>query len=303
MIRYIRQSQFSKYRDCKRSWEMEYVRGLQFIRSPEQTKGARDLGTLVHLLVETYYSGGDWKQVLREQEALLVEGGHFSKEWQDIYSYAGVMMQGYVEWLGVTAADANEEVLVVEQGLEAHLGTFHGDDVILTGKPDLIVRDTLTDLVIVTDTKTVQQIVDDPFIHGDQLRNYGLLAKLHLDLDVNVSRLNQLRKVKRTGTSKPPFYGRCDMVLNKTTLRRQYVRVQAQLDEMVERMQYWEQKGDSDWQEYDRLFYPSPTRDCTWKCDFVAVCKAMDDGSNYNHIINSYYEKKPDYTPEESHVE
>lgn len=31
--------------------------------------------------------------------------------------------------------------------------------------------------------------------------------------------------------------------------------------------------------------YPNPTRDCMWECDFRAVCEAMDDGSDWRHMI------------------
>jgi hypothetical protein len=303
VIRYIRQSQFSKFLRCRRSWEMEYVRGLEMVRAPDQPKGARSLGSLVHLLVEDYYTARDWRAHLVELREDLIANGYFSKEWQDIYSYAEVMMLGYVDWLAVTAADANEEVIAAEGQLEAPMGVFHGDDVVLTGKPDALKRDVLTDLIIIEDTKTVQAIETETLIHGYQLKSYGLLTKLALDLDVNVGRLNQLRKVKRTGTAKPPFYGRSTVVMNKDMLRHHYSNMQGQLDEMVKLMQYWEEKGLSDRFEYDRLFYPTPTSTCKWDCDFLAPCKAMDDGSNAEHILTIHYRQKPANSPEEPVVD
>lgn len=37
--------------------------------------------------------------------------------------------------------------------------------------------------------------------------------------------------------------------------------------------------------------YPNPTRDCTWDCPFRAISLAMDDGSDYQYMIETEYEK------------
>lgn len=35
--------------------------------------------------------------------------------------------------------------------------------------------------------------------------------------------------------------------------------------------------------------YPNPTRDCSWDCNFKGVCLAMDDGSDWEHILQEEY--------------
>jgi hypothetical protein len=37
--------------------------------------------------------------------------------------------------------------------------------------------------------------------------------------------------------------------------------------------------------------YPNPTRDCTWDCDFRSVCLAMNDGSDYEYMLESEYQR------------
>ena len=37
--------------------------------------------------------------------------------------------------------------------------------------------------------------------------------------------------------------------------------------------------------------YPNPTRDCTWDCNYRAVCLAMDDGSDYDYMLQTEYVK------------
>lgn len=298
--RRIRQSQLSKFRRCRRSWEMEYVRGLELARNPDQTKGARDIGTVVHTAVEAYYTGRSWKDEMKAAIEAKVTAGTWSPEWMEVYELARIMVEGWEEWLATTAADANEEVLLCEQNLELHLGTFHGDDVILTGKPDLVVRNTLNDLVIVDDTKTVGKF-QNALIHSGQGLTYGLMLKMGYDLEPDLFRTTQLRKVKRTARAKPPFYQRSEAFINTQMLRHHYIRTQAQVDTMVELMQFFERQGTSDRYEYDKLFYPNPTGTCDWDCDFLAVCAAMDDGSNYEHILNLSYRPKPDdYADEET---
>ncbi len=39
--------------------------------------------------------------------------------------------------------------------------------------------------------------------------------------------------------------------------------------------------------------YPNPTRDCSWDCDFRDLCIQMDDGSDYQSVINNEFEVKP----------
>lgn len=39
----------------------------------------------------------------------------------------------------------------------------------------------------------------------------------------------------------------------------------------------------------DRL-YKNATRNCSWDCDFKTVCIAMDDGGDYQHLIDTMYE-------------
>jgi len=37
--------------------------------------------------------------------------------------------------------------------------------------------------------------------------------------------------------------------------------------------------------------YPNPTRDCSWDCNYKAPCLAMDDGSDYEYMLETEYER------------
>lgn len=297
--RYIRQSQISKFRQCRRSWWLEYVRGLEKVREPGVSKGSRSLGTLVHLGVEEHYRGGDWRAALNGEEIRLGMDGEWSEEWSEHFNLASIMLEGWEEWLAYTGADANEEVVLNEAQLEWEVGTFHGDRVFLTGKPDLVKRDVETGVVIVEDTKTVTRF-SDPIIHGGQGLSYALMLRALFGLHVNVFRTTQFKKVKRTSRATPPFYVRSELLVNEQSLVNHYEHLKIQLAEMVLLMQQWEKEGEA----AKHKFYPSPGPTCEWGCDFLHVCAVMDDGSNYEHLLQIDYRKKPDNEPaKEEHNE
>jgi hypothetical protein len=43
--------------------------------------------------------------------------------------------------------------------------------------------------------------------------------------------------------------------------------------------------------------YPNPTRDCMWDCSFRSVCLAMDDGSDWQFILNSEFAVRNEEDP------
>lgn len=271
----------------------EYVQGLELDRSAGFTKGARDIGTLFHLCAEAHYKGEPWAEALVDRQVELREANAWSQDWSDHFALVSIMMTGYVQWVAETGADAHEKVLHVEPQLEAPFAEVRGDLIILTGKPDLIVYNELSETNIVVDTKTVQNI-EQVQHHSGQGLTYALLAKEALGLDIGLFRTNQARKVKRTATARPPFYGHAEMLVTPKHLATHRNHLLGALDSMVRLVQLWEQEGYSDRPSHDKSFYPTPTQTCAWDCDFLSVCKQMDDGSNFEHTIRSFYRKKPD---------
>jgi hypothetical protein len=41
--------------------------------------------------------------------------------------------------------------------------------------------------------------------------------------------------------------------------------------------------------------YPSPTRDCKWKCQFFTICTLIDDGSASEQAISEMFEETDPY--------
>lgn len=42
--------------------------------------------------------------------------------------------------------------------------------------------------------------------------------------------------------------------------------------------------------------YPNPTRDCSWECSFRTACIMMDDGSDYEDVLNASFAKRHEIT-------
>lgn len=46
----------------------------------------------------------------------------------------------------------------------------------------------------------------------------------------------------------------------------------------------------------DLPIYPNPTRDCSWECtEFRTVCTAMDEGDDWEYLLNNFYRRKEEY--------
>ena len=46
---------------------------------------------------------------------------------------------------------------------------------------------------------------------------------------------------------------------------------------------------------HSQVAYPTPSRDCTWKCPFFAVCPMFDDGSAVEEAIENMFDTGDPY--------
>lgn len=293
MTIYFRQSEIRKFKRCPRSWWLSYKRegwGYENAPSEKPQSGQRDLGTLIHSCIEALDNGLSWNAVLEAERLRSSIEGWYSKEWElEVFSFARIMMEGYVQWLEETGADANEELISSERQLEVPIGRIRCEDIVLTGRLDKIKRDRLTGEFIVVDVKTVtslDQAVAQLSV-DDQGLNYLTLLHAAEGLPVRRFRHDMLRKVKRTAKAVPPFYGRHEVAFNEVQLDNAWTHTVNVLDRMVQALQMVE--GDEETNHIDqlhhRVMYPNPTKDCTWDCDFLPVCPMMDDGSDWKGML------------------
>lgn len=204
--------------------------------------------------------------------ALVPEGEELA--WADTVNMANIMLNGYVDWAEQTGADAALEVLAVEMPWEVDG---------MEGRMDLVVHDHMLNGPVVLDHKCVQTLSQLPPQNDFQLLTYALgYWRTTGERPVAVGH-NMLRKVKRTGAAKPPFYDRVYNHISEAHLLKHeaHLRGIASTLATVRAVARDEQ---------DPLLYPNPNRDCTWRCDFVDICAMVDEGGDYEHILETAYE-------------
>lgn len=294
----VSNSEIQTYKDCRRKWWLTYYRELGIKRTEDKPVGARQLGTRIHIaLCELYENGRNpldvINEVYAEDEKLFADDPNKITDMRKEQDLAKAMLEGYVEWIAEEAADDGIELVAAETVIEVPSGV---KGVMLRGKLDQRVVRKIDGAKLFLDHKTVGDLTTPVRLLplDEQMKFYHLLEKLDGMYNAGVSEkqqwrtdgglYNMLRKVKRTATAKPPFYGRAEVRHNDETLRNTWIRVHKILEELVLTRQALDSGAD-----HQYMCPPRPSKDCTWKCDFFAVCPMFDDGSNIDGLLNEYY--------------
>lgn len=294
-IRQVSNSELRSFKECRRRWYLGYVRRL---KKNSKELGAASLGTRVHNALAAFYDpdgGGEdamWAVFQAQEERdtqAFEEAGEDTKQLRKEIDLARAMVEGYVEWLADEGADRDLEVVAVEQTVEVaspHPG------VNLVAKLDVQVRRISDGMRMFMDHKTVQDFTTPvKTIHLDeQMLEYHLIERmLQVDEPTAGAIYNMLRKVKRTGRAKPPFYARHEVYHGDEELRSFYNRVYGVIRDMLTVEAELLQGAD-----HRVVAYPTPTRDCSWKCEFFSVCPMFDDGSSAEDVLElGYHEGDP----------
>lgn len=295
-MRVFRQSAIKEWKTCKRQAMLDYFAdGTGYEKTREATDapsaGGRELGTLVHTGVEAYYRNEDPFDAINADQAAEEEAGVLHKDRLKEFQLARLMLEGYLDWLAETGADIGERTVKVEVPLSVEVANICGETITVTGRLDRLVEDEVTGEFIIEDTKTVQSFEDLRWLAmGDQLLTYNILVRLGGvpgvgPISPSRGRHNQLRKVGRGPQAKPPFYSRVEVPFNDTQMSNHWTHLMATLREMVTAAQAIE----SDPELHHTYAYPNPTRDCTWRCDFLDICPMMDDGGYWRHTLGELY--------------
>jgi hypothetical protein len=278
-------SELTTWQHCKRKWMLKYYKHLSVKPENESSTGVMYLGTRIHVALEYMYGwGADPFQVLsiiykhekQYQSPEVVE--ELTKEHQ----LAVKMIEGYLEWVEETGADEDLEVVSTERDVAVE--GPHG--VTLRARLDMRVRKVSTGTIRFIDHKTVadfngklETLEKDP-----QMRFYTLIDKLEALQGGREERSeggvwNMFKRSKRTARAKPPFNERVDTNYNDEVLRSVYLKIHAVIGEIVEARLRLD-AGD----DHRFVAYPNPGPDCSWKCEFKAMCPLMDDGSRWQDM-------------------
>lgn len=291
----ISNSEIQTFKDCRRRWWFTYYRRLQ--PREKQVTGALALGSRIHEALDQYYSTGKslldahTELVNLEKEALLADFRDVA-ELEKEAEMGHIMLDGYLQWVEENGIDAELEMISTEETMVMPM--FNGE-VELQGKLDMRVRRKGDGVRMFRDFKTVGGSLSE-FASlaqmNEQILTYMLLEQ-HQNGEGERSEggiFTLLKKVRRTANARPPFYDQFEVRHNVFTLRSFWDRIHGTVADMM-RVRTALDEGESP------AFhaYPSPSRDCKWKCKFFTVCTLMDDGSAAEQAIEAMYEVADPY--------
>lgn len=293
--RTFRMSAINSFKWCRRNFWLSYGRNLVEQTDPDKpASGRRDVGTMFHTGAAAIYRGQDWQSALDSwvQQQVLTSGGTVSKEWATEIRMVEAMLRTYVDWLEEEGSDAGEHTLITPDGIEhiehrltAFAGTYHGDNVYVTGEPDRLVVDEFTGLVIIDDLKTVDSLLPPATLSFDfQGLTYEWLAAMN-GIQTHQFRHTQVKKNMRTARSNPPWFARHPATFTDPQREAHRRHLAATIGRMVEALQGVE----ADPAAHHEWMEPTPNKDCSWRCPFINVCPMMDQGDDWEGALSEWF--------------
>jgi hypothetical protein len=314
-VRLVSNSELQSFKWCRRNWWLAWHRGLA-PHAGDNVASAAATGGRIHEALAGYYvpdgepranplvtlraaqerdlavhvgrTFGPDDPLSDDNERLLAEAERTKLESNFILEAR--MIEGYIEWLAETGVDAEWEVIGSEEYVEARFTQFvpfAGEEVKLIGKLDARVRSRITGQVKFIDHKSVGTL-DDPILGlNQQMLHYNVIGWL-LGWGVGAGAIyNMLRKVKRTRASKPPYYARVLINHNQVELNTYVDKLIGTISNLIDVGRQLESGA-----SHQRVAYPTPGRDCAWKCRFFKVCRMLDDGSRAEAALSDLYEAR-----------
>lgn len=289
-------SEMALWRQDRRHWYLACYRSFR----PRRENGANTplaIGTRIHDALAAYYvpegmTPADPVQWILDSYEKDIEADPIGEfELLKEKDLTVTMIEGYVQWLEETGVDAELRVLAPETMVEVPLI----DGATLLSKLDARIIRESDGARLALEHKTCQSLTDPlPLLQTDyQLRTEHLVELLDLKnrgLDAETERArgvlyNQLRKVKRTASAKPPFYGREEVDHNIHELRNHFTHCATLAAEIIAAHDRLD-AGES----HHAVCPPSPTRESTWKNPFFNFYPLMDDGSDYEAAFADLFE-------------
>jgi len=292
----IRQSEFTKFQRCPRSWALTYGRDLvPLSEGPRMPAFSRDCGSATHRGAEVIHNGGSLTEALSAVEGYVEEMRSMrnpdplvpvskvdTPEWEKVQRYALGMVEMYSEWLEDTGHDAGFETLGVELDWEVPIP---GLDAVAYGAIDLYGRDALRGGTTVDDLKTVDGFSNPPMAADFQLRTYAW-AMWRTTGEVPVAAGHRMiKRVLMGGTAKGPKIMYAPIHIDEMILRKHeevlIVRAKAILEARSFEME-------------DARLYPVANKDCSWDCNFRSVCPMIDEEDDWESVLELNFTLKSD---------
>lgn len=327
----IRTSERHDFKRCPQRWWWGWREGLK----PVQEKQALWFGTGIHLALEHFYSPlgtkrgrhplNIWRGYARDESITVMPSGVVD-DANDKPTYVSAvqlgvdMLTGYFDLYG---RDEHIHVLAVEHPFQITIpGTDKGEACLYAGKWDLLWRDLRDESLWLTDHKTAKDLSTNHLTLDDQAGSYWALAGQFLRSSGAIGPKERLKGIEYNILRKysPPEDDRPvdadGMRLNKDgsvskkqpkTLEYRYKRerVHRTAREQASQISRIAVEAEAmDRMRHDKsLLYKSPTRDCTWDCNFFQMCELQERQSDWETFRDMAFRVEDPYADHRNKVE
>ncbi len=291
-------SEMKVWRSDKRHWYLSVYRSLA-PRAPDEPMSSLNIGNQVHDALAGYYDQENSIDpvtfVTDAYTTDLENHPEWEKKLKEQHELVRLMIEGYLDWIEETGADADLRILGSERMVEVNVAA----GINLISKLDAPVERLSDGAKLALEHKTVSNLEQHmPLLKNDtQFLTEHLVRFLHAIENGATSAdamqdctgvlLNCLRKVKRTPRAKPPFYGREDVPHNMNELRNHWVHCVAVGREILAARAALDAGAD-----HHKVCPPNVSRDSTWLNPFLKVYAMMDDGSDWEGALADLYEER-----------
>lgn len=293
----VSNSELQTWKRCRRKWWLAWYRRLAL--RTEAFVGVRSTGDRIHRALQRWYVAEgetrvdprdalervivqDWTQVAelaRQRDVDDEQLAGLAREFAKSTNLERAMVEGYVQWLEESGADAELRVIASETPLSAQVQLDDGRQVTMIGKLDVRVKRVTDNVNLFVDHKTVGDLKSPAVTlpQNEQMLHYMLLEWLNSDdaeRRCDGALYNMLKRSQRTSRATPPFYDRVEVRHNPYELAAYRRRLLGASKNILDTIQALD-----DGQSHFDVAYPSPRSECKWDCDYFAVCNLFDDGS------------------------
>jgi len=255
--------------------------------------GQRDAGSAAHVGIEIINRGNrledamiqideyiDTLRVIRQPDDYVLPPLNklTDPEWCKVRDVAESIVKHYIDWIS-EGNDIGVEFLAVEKEWEVRIA---GYDITVYGMMDAALFDPAVGLVI-RDNKTVATFGQTPMDVDFQLLTYAwAFWRMTGEVPKRAEHL-MFKRVKYGGTAKPPFVQQYQIRITKLMLEKHEQHILQRCLEM---------QGHATLSVTNPWLWPNPTKDCSWDCDFKIVCPMVDDGSDYQDVLDEDFTLK-----------
>jgi len=326
----IRTSDAIRYKRCRRYWD--FTSGMRRHLEPANAEYNINLwqGTAMHFALEDYHGYNRFKDPCKALEAFYhaFDPDDLPLSAEEALAQTMGMLEYYLKWLKqrdefrTVWIDGKPQVEVRFQIYIPELHCFY------QGTFDRIVEDS-DSRVWVTDYKSAK-IVDTAKLETDQqISRYSWAAERWYDIEIEGVLYQQFRKAVpqppqtlKNGELSTNKQQKTTHTLYMETLLERFGhinKIPSKYFEMLEHLSSMESFEGDYYIRWDRVrrneaakakeyeyilmegsemlnpelpIYPNSTRDCAWECGFRTVCISMNDGSDWEYMLDEGFRKQ-----------